>query len=78
MLDDFALARVLHVLALVHWIGVVAVVTTIILPHARTMPDAFSALSVFEAFERRFATQARVSILLAGLSGSYMQHKFQG
>ena len=75
MLDDFAVARAVHIMALVHWIGGVAVMTTIVLPHARTMPDAFS---VFEAFERRFAAQARVSILLAGLSGFYMLHKLQG
>lgn len=78
MLDDFTVARAVHILALVHWIGGVAVVTTIVLPHARTMPDVFSALSVFEIFERRFAAQARVSILLAGLSGFYMLYKLQG
>jgi len=78
MLDDLAVARAVHILALVHWLGGVAMVTTIVLPHARTMPDAFSALSVFEAFERRFAAQARASIFLAGLSGFYMLHKLQG
>ena len=78
MLDDFSVARAVHLLALVHWIGGVAVVSTIVLPHARTMPDAFSALSVFEIFERRFAAQARISISLAGLSGFYMLHKLQG
>jgi uncharacterized membrane protein len=77
MLDDFTVARAVHILALVHWIGGVAVVTTIVLPHARSMPDAFSALSVFENFERRFAAQARVSILFAGLSGFYMLYKLQ-
>jgi uncharacterized membrane protein len=78
MLDDFALARVMHVLALVHWIGGVAVVTTIVLQRARGMPDALSALAAFEAFERPFARQARASILLVGLSGSYMLYKLQG
>lgn len=72
MIDDLALARAIHILALVHWIGGVAAVTTIILPRARELPDAKDALAVFEAFEQRFARQARVSILLAGLSGAYM------
>ena len=72
MIDDFTLARAVHVLALVHWIGGVAVVTTIVLPRARTLPDARAALAAFELFEGRFAAQARVSILLAGLSGFYM------
>jgi len=72
MIDDLALARAIHVLALVHWIGGVAVVTTIILPRARDMSDAKDSVAAFEGFEQRFAQQARVSILLAGLSGLYM------
>ena len=72
MIDDLALARAIHVLALVHWIGGVAAVTTIILPRARELPDAKDAVAAFEAFEQRFARQARVSILLTGLSGTYM------
>jgi len=74
-IDDLALARAVHVLALVHWIGGLAVVTTIVLPHARGLPDAKDAVSAFEAFERRFASQVRVSILLVGLSGLYMLTK---
>jgi len=54
MIDDFAFARALHVLALVHWIGGVAMVTTIVLPRARALPDAHAALTAFEAFEGRF------------------------
>ena len=72
MIDDLALARAIHVLALVHWIGGVAVVTTIVLPRARALLDAKQAVAAFEAFERRFASQVRVSILLVGLSGAYM------
>jgi uncharacterized membrane protein len=76
-INDFAVARVLHVLALVHWIGGVAMVTTIVLPRARALADAHAALAAFEAFEGRFAAQARFSILLAGLSGFYMLGKLQ-
>ena len=75
MIDDLALARAIHILALVHWIGGVAVVTTIVLPRARELPDARDAVAAFEAFEQRFAQQARFSILLAGLSGVYMLMK---
>jgi uncharacterized membrane protein len=74
-LDDFALARAVHVLALVHWIGGVAAVTTVVLPRARALPDAKDAVAAFEAFERRFAQQVRISILLVGLSGGYMLMK---
>ena len=77
MIDDFSIARAVHILALVHWIGGVAMVTTIVLPRARASADARTALTVFEAFEGRFAAQARVSILLAGLSGYYMLDKLQ-
>jgi uncharacterized membrane protein len=72
MVSDMALARAIHVLAVTHWIGGVAVVTTIVLPRVRAMPDAQRAVAVFESFERQFAAQVRVSILLVGLSGVYM------
>jgi uncharacterized membrane protein len=72
ILDGLTLARAVHVLAIVHWIGGVSAVTTIVLPHARKLGDAAAAVQAFEAFERRFAGQARISILLAGLSGLYM------
>jgi uncharacterized membrane protein len=72
MIDDLALARAIHILALVHWIGGVTIVTTIILPQARQMPSAKDAVAAFEAFEQRFTHQARISIFLAGLSGIYM------
>ena len=73
MLADYvALARAIHVLALVHWIGGVAIVTTVILPAARELPDALEAIAAFERFERRFADQVRISIALVGASGLYM------
>ena len=77
MINDFAIARALHVLALVHWIGGVALVTTIVLPRARALANAHDALAAFKAFEGPFAAQARVSILLVGLSGFYMLIKLQ-
>ena len=77
MINDFAIARALHVLALVHWIGGVALVTTIVLPRARALANAHDALAAFKAFEGPFAAQARVSILLVGLSGFYMLIKSQ-
>ena len=75
MINDLALARAIYVLALVHWIGGLAVVTTIVLPRARALPNAKEAIAAFEAFELRFASQVRTSILIAGLSGAYMLTK---
>jgi uncharacterized membrane protein len=77
MINDFAVARALHVLALVHWIGGVAMVTTVVLPRARALDDAHAALTAFEAFEGPFAAQARFSILVVGLSGFYMLNKLK-
>ena len=48
MIDDLAFARAVHVLSLVHWIGGVAIVTTIVLPRARQLPSADEAVAAFE------------------------------
>jgi uncharacterized membrane protein len=71
-MDLLALARALHVLAVVHWIGGVAMVTLVILPAVAARADPAQRLGLFEAVEGRFAAQARVSVTLAGLTGFYM------
>ncbi len=68
----FILARALHVLAVVLWIGGVAFVTLVLLPALRDLADPATRLQQFEALEGRFALQARISTVLAGLSGFYM------
>ena len=78
MFEYVVLARAVHVLALVHWIGGVAIVTTIVLPAARKSPSAPEAIAAFERFEHRFAAQVRISIALVGLSGLYMLYAFDG
>lgn len=70
-MDGYVLARVLHVLAVVHWIGGVAMVTLVILPQMRSLP-AGERIAMFEALEGRFGGQAKLSTLLAGLSGLWM------
>jgi hypothetical protein len=71
-MDALALARALHVVAVVHWIGGVAMVTTVILPAVAARAAPAERLALFEAVEGRFAAQARVSVTLAGLSGFWM------
>jgi uncharacterized membrane protein len=71
-MDDLTIARAIHVLAVVHWIGGVAMVTAVILPAIRRFAEPARRLALFEAIEGRFARQARVSVTLAGLSGFYM------
>jgi uncharacterized membrane protein len=71
-MDDLTLARALHVLAVVHWIGGVTMVTAVILPAVDRLADASDRMRMFEAIEGRFSRQARVSTAIAGLSGFYM------
>jgi uncharacterized membrane protein len=71
-MDDVTIARALHVLAIVLWIGGVGLVTTVLLPAARRIPDPAQRFALFEMVESRFGAQARFSVLLAGLSGLYM------
>jgi uncharacterized membrane protein len=71
MIDWGIVARAVHILAVVLWIGGVWLVTTVLLPSIRRRsPDHWS--DEFEAVERRFAPQVRVAVLLVLLSGIYM------
>lgn len=76
MIDGLAIARAIHVAAVMHWIGGVFFVTFVILPSLATI-EAGQRLGLFDRIERRFATQARISTLLAGLSGFYLLQGFQ-
>jgi uncharacterized membrane protein len=74
-MDELTLARALHVLAIVIWIGGVAMVTTVLLPAVRRLKSPNERLAFFEEVEGRFAGQARVTTLIAGLTGLYMVHR---
>jgi uncharacterized membrane protein len=71
-MTEIVVARVLHVLAVVLWIGGVGMVTTVLLPAIRRSYPAPQRIQVFHALEQRFAAQSRVTAVLAGLSGFYM------
>lgn len=72
--NHFVIARVLHILGIVLWIGGVAFVTTVLIPaiHHNQSPD--NRLALFELLEGKFSFQAKLSTLLTGLSGFYMLH----
>ena len=74
-MEDIAIARALHVLAIIHWIGGVALVTAVILPAIARFSEPARRLELFEEIERRFSLQARISVMLAGLSGFYMTYR---
>jgi uncharacterized membrane protein len=71
-MDDFLLARVVHVLGVVLWIGGVAFVTTILLPGMKKVATPAERVIMFERMESDFAWQARLTTLLTGASGFYM------
>ncbi|PJK30178.1 hypothetical protein [Minwuia thermotolerans] len=71
-MDDLTIARAIHVLAVVHWIGGVFMVTAVILPAVRRFAEPSRRMELFEAVEGRFSAQAKISVALAGLSGFWM------
>ncbi len=74
-MDDLTLARVIHVVSVVVWIGGVYFVTFVILPVIKSAPDPVAR---FEAVENQFVNHAKVVVILAGLSGFYMLYRLDG
>ena len=71
-MNALALARALHVLAVLIWIGGVSMVTTVVLPALRRRELGADSLLAFATIERRFAWQARAAVLLVVVTGLYM------
>lgn len=55
--DYFVLARALHVIGVVVWIGGVAFVTTVLIPSLMKIADTDNRLKLFERLEGKFAFQ---------------------
>jgi uncharacterized membrane protein len=70
--EYYVLARALHVVCVVLWIGGVAFVTSVLIPSLRRKASLNERLDLFEALENRFSFQAKITTLLTGLSGFYM------
>jgi uncharacterized membrane protein len=70
--DLFVLARSVHVLAIVIWIGGVAFITTVLLPALNKMVDKEQRVALFEQLEHKFAWHAKLATLATGISGYYM------
>jgi uncharacterized membrane protein len=71
-MDDVVIARALHVLAVVIWIGGVSMATTVALPAVRHGDLGADRFRAFQAIEHRFVWQARTSVVIVGLTGFYM------
>jgi uncharacterized membrane protein len=74
-MDDLTIARIVHVLAIVLWIGGVGLVTTVLLPAVRGFKSPAEQAGFFALVEHRFGRQARLTTLLAGASGFYMVYR---
>lgn len=74
-MSELTVARLLHVLGVVFWIGGVAFVTTVLLPATRRLKTPEERIEFFETVELGFARQARVTIFITGLSGLYIIYK---
>ena len=67
-MNELTLARALHVLSIVIWIGGVGFVTTVLLPTLRHSTSGEDKIAIFNEIENRFSLIAKVSVLIAGLS----------
>lgn len=71
-MDDVTIARAVHVLSVIHWMGGVAFVTAVVLPMAAATAEPSRQIALFEQVERRFSAQVKISVPVAGVSGLYM------
>lgn len=71
-MNEFAVARAVHVVAIVLWIGGVAMVTTVLLPATARQVAKSERVAFFERIEARFAEQSRWTTLAAGASGFWL------
>ncbi len=71
-------ARIIHIVAIVLWIGGVSMVTTVIIPAVKRMKSKEEQIETFEKIEGRFSLQAKITTVLTGLSGLYMIEVMNG
>lgn len=74
-MEHLTFARVLHVIAVVLWIGGVAMVTTVLIPAVKNLKSKEDQITTFEQIEGRFAFQAKITTLITAITGFYMMYK---
>ena len=74
-MEYFVFARILHILAVILWIGGVSMVTTVLIPAIKKMKSAQEQIETFERIEGKFALQVKVTTLITGLSGFFMLYE---
>lgn len=76
-MSDIIVARVLHVLAVVVWIGGVSMVTTVVLPAVRREAFGENSARILQTVELRFVWQARIALIVVGITGFYMTARLE-
>ncbi len=71
-MEGLTVARIIHIVAVIIWIGGVSMVTTVIIPAVKKMKTKEEKIDAFERIEGMFSVQAKIMIALAGISGFYM------
>jgi len=72
---ELTIARIVHVLGVVLWIGGVAMITTVLLPVTRRLKSPEERVQFFERMEAGFARQVRWTVLITGVSGFYLAYQ---
>jgi uncharacterized membrane protein len=67
----FDVLLAIHVLSVVWWVGGVATVTAVLLPMFGRLPGG-ERIQRIKQFEARFANQARIAVVLVGITGFWM------
>jgi uncharacterized membrane protein len=71
-METYTLARIIHILSVIVWIGGVSMVTTVVIPTLRNIDSKEERFKVFKRVEKRFQFQAKIATTLTMLSGLYM------
>lgn len=74
-METFTLARAIHILSVVIWIGGVSMVTTVIIPSIKRLENKEDKINTFERIEGNFAFQAKLTTILTAVSGFYMLYE---
>lgn len=68
----FSLMHVIHLLAVILWIGGLGFITILVLPLIIKMPDPLQKVLFFQRIEHRFAPMARIYNAITGITGFIM------
>ncbi len=71
-MNEYTIARAIHIVSVIIWIGGVAMVALVLIPFFRKKTDGENPFALFNRIKRKFMAQARIVTLLAGGTGFYL------